>query len=1074
MSSTRARRRRGVTRRIKDDKGNIIVKRYKRKSSGFFNIGIKPKHIPQIIIGGLILAYSGLVYLYSKGELANTGIDTIFEIIPAFLSLFLIGTIPAFVGLLLGYAVLTRGYRVKQWSASSRQIIAIFMVALLFTSIFSAFFNEKYPRHLDDDEYLNVSGDYDLSGLESPFYSEFLDGLLDLLGNIPDPNMIVANITASDAFDLNSETDRYLWRWQVAETYSADDNDMIMGYPDKQLDYTQSNYDNTLTRDEMRSFNVSQQMLSLTTSVTTTLLTPWNSEYASLVTSLDNYGYQPTPDNVGFTGITGYRDVNEQPGVNMFFDESGIGGGFNYNTYWRSEDKDSIMTKSIKLTDMPNALQQVPVERFDSFASYDDITTVWGESALPGGSPAVYMNDPAATGFVTSYDRIASSIVPETTAYELAFQIYNQVSTRLVTDILANNIDISATGAESQSGDTEKGYFYYDAVENGKSYGVKDMLVGFTQMLRAFNLPSRVVLGFSVGDVQADQIQLTLGHLHGWVEVLVPWIDASNNIHYSWGTFNPIPDPYIFAATGDLEYGKNALGGDANINIVLPSENANDMVGGSPIAGEDKYYLFDFDQETNGYVNVTFDDIPGSNQIVEFKLLNESILQPDGSVDLLSLDLANTGVSLGEKLLTNSSGLVDFTLNVTSQGIIYREYSNGTQWNVTADTGQVIKALQPLAPSGENNVYILLALYGASYDLAIVAWNVNAGLNLTTVLPALAIPDGSGLTDAAGVLREESFELTLTVTDPTSGDPVEGETNIDLLVMDQATFLTLQTDLIAGTVTPATLAPYIKDTFSATDINGVSTLTYNFLLNDTLDTIYAVIANYQGTGIYDNIFMYLTDEVVLTKVLFNTGADNIVNSITPDVFELTVHANELEGPTSTSYGFTARNAENISLIYYAMEKTVYEANVYNQDWAALQAEIGTCSTVPAANTCYFFDTNSPNNSFNVTGGALTNNLGNALATFSINNQAFSVGYYVILGVNTVNQVWMNTTDFIIVSGPGIPLSVDNVNNDIKLQNIVNDTPITNIIVEDNHNRILLYIISIILFALIINYRRLIR
>ena len=146
-----------ITRRIRDAEGNIIVKRYKRKTASV-PIKIPWDRTPSIISGSVSGAYAYLINQFNSGSLGSSlffpeisqEISTFFSSLEGIASLFLTGSLAVGLGTFLGWSLLTQGFKVKRWGVAARQLIAISAMLLFTTAIFSSFINEAgIFRHED-------------------------------------------------------------------------------------------------------------------------------------------------------------------------------------------------------------------------------------------------------------------------------------------------------------------------------------------------------------------------------------------------------------------------------------------------------------------------------------------------------------------------------------------------------------------------------------------------------------------------------------------------------------------------------------------------------------------------------------------------------------------------------------------------------------------------------------------------------------------------------------------------------------------------------------------------------------
>jgi len=335
---SRKKGKRGITRRVRDEHGNIRVIKYQRRGSRFSIPGLTWGKLPSLLVGIPLAAYSALIYSDGKGYLSEGSLGKRIVDVPDGLSaatrLVVAGTIGMVLAGFLGYSFIRKGFKIRKFPAASREIIAIWASIIVLTAILSPFINEPGLVRQQDDLVID-DRDFDVSGLSSPFYSEFLNGLLDLLGNIPEPKEQVAFITPNDGATFDYDKDRYLYRWRVAETYDPGLADFDQAYTSTQLDYIDGSetYDDlNLNTDEGRELRIQEQYLTISTPYIGDTLVPWNSQYGGMIgstdthtclatTTEDNYfgkatPAEPTADPGRFEEMTGQEKVKEKQDEN--------------------------------------------------------------------------------------------------------------------------------------------------------------------------------------------------------------------------------------------------------------------------------------------------------------------------------------------------------------------------------------------------------------------------------------------------------------------------------------------------------------------------------------------------------------------------------------------------------------------------------------------------------------------------------------------------------------------------------------------------------------------------------------
>ncbi|MDH5646523.1 MAG: transglutaminase domain-containing protein, partial [Candidatus Heimdallarchaeota archaeon] len=526
-SRSRQQRKRGVTQTTTNEYGEVQVRKMVRTKEKRVIPALTLKRMPSNILGLAFGLFAGINYVHNK-ELLDT--ELFVEMRAEFIGIyrFLIGSIGVAIATFLSWALLSNGFKFKKYPIAFRQLLSLVFIFYLAMAIMSPFINNPMLRH--QDEMNNASSDVDLSRLNSPFYTELLEGLLNLIGNIPNPQELMATIhpgTGEPVFDPS--VDRYLWRWLVAEYYDPQKLDFSKGHETFTNTYKATDSTAGLTG-ATRSFEINQNFFSFTPGYQNEAVTTWNSVEGSLIQNYNNLqAVDVNSSALALANKDGFRDINEQPVLKFNLPASGTEGNLTYNSFWLEEDKDAISQNSILYSDLNSALSSISNdERFGSIASAGGISAVWGLDSLPGGS--AYVNN-VADGFYFNqrYQQILSTITAETTVYSLVLSISNDISQAVLNGINDGSLVIEAandTADDAGAPDgVDKAYYFYQQLATGGTYGIKEVLAGFNNMIRAFNIPARPIVGFSVGDVSPEEIVLRMRHLHVWIEALIPRTD---------------------------------------------------------------------------------------------------------------------------------------------------------------------------------------------------------------------------------------------------------------------------------------------------------------------------------------------------------------------------------------------------------------------------------------------------------------------------------------------------------------------------------------------------------------------
>jgi hypothetical protein len=882
-----------ITRRIRDAEGNIIVKRYKKRENAI-PIKIPWERTPSIISGSISGAYAYLINQYNSGSLGSSlffpevsqQINTFFSSLEGIASLFLTGSIAVGLGTFLGWSLITQGFKIKKWGGAARQLLAIGAMLLFTTAVFSSFINEAgVIRHQDDT--IDVNENYDLENLDSPFYSELLNGLLDLLGPLPDPSLLIATVKSLDGQELSKEDDTYLWRYRVADTYDPETRDYTNNFDQYLTDFSSAAPLVGSYPAGSKGFRVSQQYLNPTAGFTDGLLTPWNSIYDSQVdisTPEIEANNLDAGDIVEFSSIDMQKDINSRNVIQAALTKSRTSGYFDFDAYYIPEQQENIAQNSISYGDFLNAMlidgykSDLVNTRNNAIEEAGTLSSIWGSSSLPDyydltqnitefGDASVY------NGKILSYQANLDQSV-----YGLILQVHNQIQ-NAVLDLLTNPSAAETFSSTSEnSGNNEappgedRAFYFWRQIENQQLFGIKDFLVGYVNMLRSLNIPSRLVIGFNSGtiDENTDTISIYAGDVSPWIEALIPWTDQNGTLQYSWGAFNPLPKLSLLLNEGRFVYGQNSLGGQPTIELDSTSgveTNLGGDIGSFSLAEMNKPFNFGS--------RVLFEEIPAPNQKIELKILNED--------ELLSLaagnvaDILNAGTDLGT-ITTDGDGEnwanLSITVSTDKSAILTVD---GVDTNLEGE----YPAINPFAAEGERNLFAIVARYALEVDFIVVGWQLEASISLAhtdTDVDTVEINDTLGVFDGIDQLNTsfsysgEELGYRVQVND-LDGLPIS-EVELQILWLSPTDLENIELTLLSGDT--EALKADIGDDTPITGLDG--SYSFNFITptKDGDQTYYSLMAWIPNTAYYATLYIKLSEDFKLTYEIVDYG-DFLIN-----------------------------------------------------------------------------------------------------------------------------------------------------------------------------------------------------
>ncbi|MCE7734587.1 MAG: hypothetical protein GPJ54_06910 [Candidatus Heimdallarchaeota archaeon] len=1073
-SVSRKKGKRGITRRVRDEHGNIRVVKYQRKGSRLSIPGLTWGKVPSLLLGIPLSAYAGLLYSNSKGYLSEDGLGNDIlgttDEMSAAVRLILTGTIGMVLTLFMGYSLIRKGFKIRKYPGATREIVAMWAALIVLTAIFSPFINEPgLIRQQSDDEFIVNTNDYDVSGLDSPFYSEFLNGLLDLLGNIPEPKEQVALITPNDGGTFDYDVDRYLYRWRVAETYDPGLADFDQAYTSTQLEYIDSTnvYNTRDPAEEGRALSIKEQYLTISTSYIGDALVPWNSKYGGMIGGLDSVTAEI---DEGFTGdlidtsVGGYRDINEQPALSMAFTDSRTTGFAEYDSFFVKDDKEFIADNAIKMSDLSTQLgrydlNQDASDRFGdlSQANAAEISGIWGLQSLPGGAgyfDGSHDNDDAFVSKYNDYKAILDNN-PDISVYDFTLLIYNDVQNAVIQGLLDGsfNIDPTQTSGVADPG-LDKAYWFYDAlVDPQVQYGMKELLAGFVNMLRSFDIPARPIIGFSIGDFlkdgaectgsDCDTISILFQHIHVWLEVLIP-VDDGSGVGYQWGVFNPVPDPWILSNdASDFAFGTNSLGGTPNIEVQITSGDDSALSAALDLGGLGTTSDFKTNkkgQDLEGRVRITYDGTPSAGQTIQLKLLTEADLI-SGNID------PGVGIDLPSIITDDTDGWGNFKLFVDTDGLAYTYNENDVR-NSTAIPNLNITDVNPLATQGSYGIYAILAVYSLSFNGTLVGWELNSDITLTANVTSTVIINPNTLQPITsyGALFGSTVEFTVQVRDNDTLDPISDISNVDFLLLSESDYGTLVTALNQQVLNPTLISDNKIGTFSITDINGFATIDVAF--DSALEAdypaneVYLALALIQAGFKYNKlqVFVWFEKTLTISTLMTNSSGLPVIDDLSfqngmvdnnPINWNINSTATAFDNPLNQV--FPNEPGVGVTFTYIIMDELTYNTATGNSpqvDYQNLEALFTnpSCSSTPTLPaTCYNLNVNGANIAgIDIFGDGETGADGIAYVNITMQNIAFKEGYYYFIIVSEENESFATTVRFFAVASAAPPLFLNNI------------------------------------------------
>ena len=800
-------KRRKIVRRRIDSKGTITSQELSNRKLHRFNpfnfAPFKLHRLPFTILGCAIIFYSALSWFASNNQLMSySGIFTN-ELNVWFTGLNdLIRTITLNVAFILvlsffGYALITQALKINRYPRALAQFSAIIFLFLLLLSIFLPIINSiQSPSHESNEDFSQWEPNFDTSRLSSPFFGDGLGDLSDLLNGLNDTlrDDILINMSVADGFGLIPSRDQYLLRWKVDDVWNPGQNTYTTSSTSNALPFTPFTSQATFSPDDMnglRKFSTQSALYALSSSFINEIVAPWNSQSTSLLSNTFN-AFVNTED-VGGT-YSNWKTLNEVPYIEMNLQQSQVYGQLQYDSYWKAENKLDIQTKSVKLSELETSLatlstsatDRIPADLFEYNVENGIQTTginrTWGIHSLPDNyfNP----NNTQATDFVNQYNKFRSETRGENAAtFEIAQLVTSFIQKEVIEAFNEGSLSLSLNSSQPEaSGAIDAGHYFYYALNNDLAWGIRELLPGYINMLRALGLPTRLVTGFAGGnftdvdnDGNLDTLQFSLENVQFWAEVLLVWTDSFGEKQLSWGIFNPMPILSAFVNHNVLHYGRNSLSAAANVSVEITSGTPLSNFSTSTESLNYSTTVQHFNENFQATAKLSYGDVSVPNRNLEFFLL------PSSSIDIqnpqITSETLNSAVSLGIRT-TNStghatlSGFTDLDGKLTFQDDVETTVQINETLNLTTLQNQEFSNI---------GGYFVIAANGIDFSYNFTGWLNDGNLNLSFS------PEISIYSNYISVLTHNvNISLSAKLTD-TLGRPLENKT-VSLHILSESQY----------------------------------------------------------------------------------------------------------------------------------------------------------------------------------------------------------------------------------------------------------------------------------------------
>ncbi len=666
----------------------------------------------------------------------------------------------------------------------------VFTGLILWSLVFS-FFSPYFGmigkiRDLEDglaEQSIDQSWFENLFQGSAPFY---IDGLLDLLDSL-DLNDTLANQEMAQVRADTGALGNYLYRWEINDYYNPTTWE-FEGNNAQRFALDPADYGPPGAA-SVTDLNITETIYSTTSlysqAIDANLLSTWSSYYnpqlydVTPTYSWDDFLRDENGTVSAEEGSTNIRfNTRDQLTLESISQAIGFLGTYNYKTYFALDSEadkqaikdnsldfiDSVVNDSTFQTDFSNFLQKP--------SNYETL------------SPNVHRNS------------LDWAIDGENSG----FTVYEQITYILDQILIAGGLPTSAD-SDNQGQDRAERFWTVD----DRSFTA--FLAAAVMALRWNNIPARPVFGFAIGEEiggDPNHRSLTLEHLYGWVEAIIP-VGAGV---YRWGQFQigPYPDG------SDLIYCENTLYSAYNISVEFLS-----VIPQDPGTGEEVYVIDNYVDYTLR-AEVTSDGAPVEGATVQFETISVADYQATQSNPAL---LLSTTRELGSDA-TDAFGFA--TINYNFDHVNYTELNFADQ----EATSYVLLA------------YISLASLGGAGFVVMPEGYLSAVYMNTT---KQVLPNPQNITESYDyyiVQKGRNYQISTILYEDAAHTTVLADRVVSYYVLTQDDL----TELLFGILDPQVLIDNkIGEAF--TDVLGNSTLSTNDTFDSLLtDTTYFVAASY--------------------------------------------------------------------------------------------------------------------------------------------------------------------------------------------------------------------------------------
>ncbi len=345
----------------------------------------------------------------------------------------------------------------------------------------------------------------------APFFTP--KGPLQLIIDGFDPNMAIAVVGSPN-------NTAFYWRWEVFDTYgyntsSPGDSDWTHGSSDLSV-YTP--LDSSGSRIE-----IPLQQLVYTTMYSTEdyLLGLWD-VYESDSGGVNGINILSSPPTSNSTNVTidsySYKkDSTDQIKYDLRFSQSTVQALVSFTALWNKENWTELLSL---------------------FESNAESRTGSRSTIFPQEILDTYLQVPAGydASSPTLYNKAVELNDTTKNFYQQAYAVQQYFLTGLFSNEFTIDYDALSSGNISESPDPTVDRAEY--LVRNKTGIPMDFATAMTLMLRIQGIPSRYVVGFSMGESSGTgERTIRMYHYHAWVEVLIPLTNGS----FYWVPFAPCP-----------------------------------------------------------------------------------------------------------------------------------------------------------------------------------------------------------------------------------------------------------------------------------------------------------------------------------------------------------------------------------------------------------------------------------------------------------------------------------------------------------------------------------------------------